>query len=244
MAKILVIDDDANYLKTLKFILEYHGYQVITTTNGKEGLKKAFYHLPDLIILDLVLPNMDGVQICRNFRALTSTPIIILTARTDEASMIQGLDAGADDFLVKPYSHNILLAKIAAILRRSGVMELANALHSHYTDGYLELELSKEKVMVAGKEAKLTSTEFRLLAYLVRHAGRVVPHEELIQEVWGNHGVADKRLLKLYILYLRRKIEPDPDDPTYLKTAWGVGYRFYLSEQHKANGQLKQAQSH
>lgn len=236
MAKILVIDDDVEYLESLKFILETNGYQVITTTNGKDGLKKAFKNTPDLIILDLVMPYMDGVQTCRSFRALTSTPIIILTARTDETSLIQGLDAGADDFLVKPCPQNILIAKIAAILRRA---KTHSSIKAHYSDGYLELALTKEKVIVNGQEAKLTSTEFRLLAYLFRNADRVVPHEELIQEIWGELSAADKRSLKLYILYLRRKIERDPDNPVYLKTAWGVGYRFYLPGYYQANSHPK-----
>jgi DNA-binding response OmpR family regulator len=236
MAKILVIDDDVDYLKSLKFILEINGYQVVTTTSGKDGLKKAFNYMPDLIILDLVMPQMDGVQTCRSFRALTATPIIILTARADETSLIQGLDAGADDFLVKPCSQNILIAKIAAILRRA---KTNSPIKAKYSDGYLEMELTREKVIVDGQEAKLTSTEFRLLAYLFRNADRVVPHEELIQEIWGEHSTTDKRSLKLYILYLRRKIERDPDNPAYLKTAWGVGYRFYLPEYYQVNGHPK-----
>jgi DNA-binding response OmpR family regulator len=223
MTRILIIEDDAKYSKSLKVVLENKGYEIITALDGISGIKSALNHLPDLIILDFMLPNMDGVQTCRRLRSLTKTPIIILTARNDEASMVQGLDSGADDFLVKPSPHNILVAKIEAILRRSGN---DNQLNAQYSDAYLTLELIKGKVSANGEDAKLTSTELRLLAYLFRNSDRVVPHEELIKEVWGEHSTTDKRSLKLYILYLRRKIEPNPDKPTYLKTAWGIGYRF------------------
>ena len=225
MEKILVIDDDVEYLKSLKLILQEKGYQVSTAINGKKGLKKIFSDMPDLIIVDYIMPQMNGIQTCRSLRALTNTPIIMLTARTDEAAIIQGLDAGADDFLVKPCPRGILYAKINAILRRAQAID---TVQSHYRDGYLQMELTKGDVFVNGKETKLTTTEFRLLAYLFRHADRVVPHEELIQEVWGEHSTTDRRSLKLYILYLRRKIERNPDEPVYLKTAWGVGYRFHI----------------
>ena len=238
MTKILIIEDDAKYSKSLKSILESMGYDIITALDGASGLKNAFNHLPDLIILDFMLPNMNGIQTCRQLRSLTKTPIIILTARNDEASMVQGLDAGADDFLVKPCPHSILVAKIEAILRRSGNN---GQLKAQYSDGYLTLELTKGKVSVNGDDAKLTSTEYRLLAYLFRNSDRVVPHEELIKEVWGEHSTTDKRSLKLYILYLRRKIEQNPDKPIYLKTAWGIGYRFHDPVKEKlqlnANGE-------
>jgi len=224
MTYILIIDDDPKYLNSLKHVIERKDYQVTTATNGKAGLKKARLHPPDLIILDFIMPHMDGIQTCRELRTITSAPIIMLTARTDESSMIQGLDAGADDFLVKPCPHSILTAKIAAILRRASAN---NTIKSNYCDDHLNLELTTGAVTVGGEDAKLTTTEFRLLAYLFRNSDRVVPHEELIQEVWGEHSTTDKRSLKLYILYLRRKIEKNPNTPIYLKTAWGVGYRFH-----------------
>ena len=225
MTKLLVVDDDLQWLNGIKFVLEEQGYHVTTAQSGKDGLRKALTVRPDLIILDIVMPFMDGIQTCRNFRALTNTPIILLTARSDEATLVQGLDAGADDFLVKPCPHPILIAKIEAILRRASN---TNPIRAQYADNYLSVELTKGEVFVNGEDAKLTATEFRLLAYLFRNAERVVPHEELIQEVWGEQSTTDKRSLKLYILYLRRKIEKNPDDPIYLKTAWGVGYRFHL----------------
>lgn len=223
MPQILIIDDDEKYRKSLKAFLEEKEYDVLAAHSGKAGIKQAFKFMPDLIILDFVMPHFNGVQTCRQLRSLTNTPIIILTARNDEASMVEGLEAGADDFLVKPCPHSILLAKMSAILRRSGKV---GPLKANYDDGYLRLELTTGEVKIKGQYSKLTSTEFRLLAYLFRNADRVVPHEELIREVWGEHSTTDKRSLKLYILYLRRKIEQDPDTPVYLKTAWGVGYRF------------------
>ncbi|MEM7347908.1 MAG: response regulator transcription factor [Chloroflexota bacterium] len=227
MPQILIIDDDEKYLNSLKTFLEEKDYDVVVANNGKTGLKHAFKFMPDLIILDFVMPNLSGVQTCRQLRVLTHTPIIMLTARNDEASMVEGLEAGADDFLVKPCPHGILLAKMSAILRRAGTH---GPLKANYDDGYLRLELTKGEVLINGNDSNLTSTEFRLLTYLFRNADRVVPHEELIKEVWGEHSTTDKRSLKLYVLYLRRKIEEDPDNPVYLKTAWGVGYRFELPE--------------
>ena len=226
MTRILIIDDDVNYLKSLKAVLDVKGYDVITASNGQSGLKKAFNQAPDIIILDVIMPHLNGIQTCRRLRSVTKTPIIMLTARNDEASMVEGLDAGADDFLTKPCSNNILTAKIEAILRRAGHQN--HPLKASYSDGYLELELTKGRVTICGEDARLTATEFRLLAYLFQNANRVVPHQELIQEVWGEYSTTDKRSLKLYILYLRRKIEQNPDKPRYLKTAWGVGYRFHL----------------
>ena len=224
MTKVLMIDDDIDYLKSLKLVLEEEGYSVIIADNGKVGVKRAFDHTPDIIILDLIMPDISGIQTCRRLRMLTKVPIIMLTASNNETSMVDGLDAGADDFLVKPCPQPILMAKIEALLRRAGTPTPVKA---NYADGYLDLKLGQGQVMICGQDAKLTSTEFRLLAYLFRHSDRVVPHDELINEIWGENSTTDRRSLKLYILYLRRKIEQNPDKPTYLQTAWGIGYRFH-----------------
>jgi len=224
MTRILVIDDDKDLLWMLKLLLDKNGYEVDTAQGGEEGLKKAFEQSPDLILLDIMMPTVDGYETCSRFKLLTNIPIIMLTARADEDSLVRGLDCGADDYVVKPWDAKILLAKIKAVLRRgSSVAPTQTA----YSDDYLTIALTNGKVLVNSQDANLTSTEFRLLAYLFRNAGRVVPHDEITGEIWGSHSESDRRSLKLYMLYLRRKIEKDPSHPVYLKTVWGVGYRFH-----------------
>ena len=227
MTRLLVIEDDESYVNALSLVLNNNGFEVITARTGAEGLKMAYNHTPGLVILDLIMPDMNGVEICRRLKTVSSTPVIILTGLSDETSMVQGLDAGADDFLTKPCPTRILVAKIQAILRRTQTQQHKTP-RSRFSDGFLDLELTTGEILVDGEDAKLTSTEHRLLSYLVRNADRVVPHDELIEQVWGEEANTDKRSLKLYVLYLRRKIEKDPDNPIYLQTAWGVGYRFHL----------------
>jgi DNA-binding response OmpR family regulator len=224
VAKILVIDDDQELLDLLKFMLRSKGYDVVTSSSGEQGLNHALVEVPDLVILDLMMPAMDGLEICRSFRSLSNVPILMLTARSDEGSMVQSLEAGADDYVLKPCDTSVLLAKVRALLRRAnseGPVGLS------YRDEYLAINLALGEVRVNDQTVRLTPTEQRLLTYLYRHSDRVVPHGELIREVWGTQESSDRRLLKLYILYLRRKIEEDPEQPAYLRTAWGVGYRFH-----------------
>lgn len=224
MAKILVIDDDQELLDLLTLMLKSKGYEVLTSPSGKLGLNQALKEVPDLVILDLMMPAMDGLETCRHFRAVSNVPILMLTARSDEGSMVRGLEAGADDYVLKPCDSSVLLAKVRALLRRASTE--ANAELS-YQDDYLSLNLARGEIRVGGDMVRLTPTEQRLLTYLFRNSDRVVPHDELIREVWGPQENPDRRLLKLYILYLRRKLEEDPENPVYVRTAWGVGYRFH-----------------
>lgn len=224
MAKILVIDDDQELLDLLTLMLKSKGYEVLTSPSGKLGLNQALKEVPDLVILDLMMPAMDGLETCRHFRAVSNVPILMLTARSDEGSMVRGLEAGADDYVLKPCDSSVLLAKVRALLRRASTE--ANAELS-YQDDYLSLNLARGEIRVGGETVRLTPTEQRLLTYLFRNSDRVVPHDELIREVWGPQENPDRRLLKLYILYLRRKLEEDPENPVYVRTAWGVGYRFH-----------------
>jgi len=223
MTRILVIDDDIDLLVMLKLLLKKSGYEVGTASNGEEGLRRAFEQSPDLILLDIMMPAMDGYELCGRFKSLSNIPIIMLTARSDEQSLVRGLDSGADDYLTKPCDAKVLLAKIKAVLRRA---ESAEPFKISYNDDYLTITSLDRTVLVNGKAVQLTSTEFRLLILLLRNADRVVPHEEIIGEIWGKQGKIDKRSLKLYMLYLRRKIEKDPKHPVYLTTVWGIGYRF------------------
>lgn len=223
MTRILVIDDDTDLLLMLQLLLEKSGYEVDTARGGEEGLRRAFEQPPDLVLLDLMMPVIDGYEICGRFKSLGNTPIIMLTARSDEQSLVNGLESGADDYLTKPYEAKVLLAKIKAVLRRT---ESVGPFKISYNDDYLSITSLDRAVLVNGQAVKLTATEFRLLIFLLKNADRVVPHEEIIGEIWSTHSEADRRSLKLYMLYLRRKIEKDPKRPVYLKTIWGIGYRF------------------
>ncbi|RLC82519.1 MAG: DNA-binding response regulator [Chloroflexi bacterium] len=225
--KILIIDDDPELLKLLKKGLERRNFSLITAQNGPEGLRLLYEHKPSLVILDIMMPKMDGWEVCRRIREMTNAPIIILTAKAREEDIIYGLDLGADDYVTKPFSISELVARIEAILRR---MEETNPYGwgelSSYTVGDLEINFARRKVKVKGKDVDLTPTEFRLLAYLVRNAGKVIPHRTLLSQVWGPAYKEETDYLKLYVHYLRQKIEEDPRNPCYIITEWGVGYYF------------------
>jgi DNA-binding response OmpR family regulator len=223
MAKILLMTDEVTALSPWTAYLAQAGYQVVYCPPAQDGLKAAFQEQPELIILDVGRSPLAGVPTCRRFRALIATPIMLVTARADKAALIRGLEAGADAYVVKSCSPRLVVAKIAALLRRSSPPP---ALPAPYADGYLELDWPHEQVRVQGQAVPLTATEFRLLAYLVRQADRVVPYAELRQGVWGAARLSDPRTLCAAMCDLRRKIEPDPPHPSYLKTVRGIGYRF------------------
>jgi DNA-binding response OmpR family regulator len=219
---ILVIDDDPDLLRMVDFVLAREGYHVITAASGEEGLKQAYAHHPDLIILDIMMPHMDGWQLCSRLRHISDTPIIILTAKTTKVDLQRGFALGADDYLTKPCDFGELKARLKARLRRS---ELSPTLDV-YDDGSLRIDLTTSTVSRNGHEVYLTPTEQRLLFYLVHQRGRVISHEQLIYHVWGDNREKDTRSLNVYIHYLRRKIERNPREPEYLCTSWGRGYYF------------------
>lgn len=223
MAKLLLITDEVTAGSPWSLRLARDGYQVVRCSPAQDGCQAAFQEQPDLIILDVGRSPVAGIHTCRRLRALTATPIILVTARADKAALIQGLEAGADAWVVKPCSPRLVAAKIAALLRRSSP---SPTLPAPYADGYLELDWNQERVCVQGQAVPLTATEFRLLAYLVRQADRVVPYAELLQVVWGASRLTGPHTLHVAMFYLRRKIEPDPQQPSYLKTVWRIGYRF------------------
>ena len=223
-AKVLLIDDDPTILQLLKLFLENEGYQVAAAQSGLEGLEIAADMAPDLAIVDVMMPVMDGFETCRRLRELGLQSILVMSHRQDERSVVRALELGADDYLRKPFEVPVLLAKMRTLLRRNGQDVPGESMV--YNDGRLLVDLDKRHVAVRGRPVQLTPTEFRLLATLLRNVGRVVSHEELIREVWGMEESASLASLKVYVHYLRRKIEDRPREPYYLLAEWGIGYRF------------------
>jgi len=223
-AKVLLVDDDPTILQLLKLFLENEGYQVWAAQNGSDGLEIASKVSPDLAIVDVMMPVMDGFETCRRLRELGLQSILVMSHRHDERSVVRALELGADDYLRKPFEVPVLLAKMRTLLRRNGQDVPGESFV--YDDGRLMIDLDKRHVEVRGRSVQLTPTEFRLLSTLLRNVGRVVSHEELIREVWGMEESASLASLKVYVHYLRRKIEDRPREPYYLLAEWGIGYRF------------------
>jgi DNA-binding response OmpR family regulator len=218
--KILVVDDDLDLSALIAFALREAGYLVVDATDGEQALRLFAEESPDLVVLDGNLPKLDGFEVCRRLRAESRVPILMLTVRADEADLVRGLDLGADDYLTKPFSPRTLLARIRALLRRSG-FEKSDALAS----GRLSLDVARHEVSVDGKDpARLTKLEFRLLQLMVARAGQAVETERLLQHVWGQRAAGDRQLLKQLVHRLRQKIETDPAAPRFLLTVPGVGY--------------------
>ncbi len=223
--KILVIDDDAGLLTLMRLGLEREGFTVITADNGKDGLRRAYETRPDVIILDIMMPEMDGWLTCQRLRHMCDTPIIMLTAKSARADVLRGLSLGADDYLTKPCSFEELKARIHTILRRTRANS-HNGWRDVYDDGNIRIDLRDGSVTRKGEAVRLTPTESRLLLHLVSQKGRIVPHKELLISVWGPEYAEEVGYLSVYVRYLRRKIEDDPANPRYIRTRWGMGYYF------------------
>ncbi len=223
--KVLVIDDDSGLLTLLRLGLERDGFTVITASSGKEGLRRAYETRPDVIILDIMMPEMDGWLTCQRLRTMCDTPIIMLTARANRTEVLKGLSLGADDYLTKPCSFDELKARVRTVLRRAQAGP-SDDWRSVYDDGNLCVDLKEGTVMWRGEAVHLTPIESRLLMYLVSQKGRIVPHRELLTSVWGPEYAEEVGYLSVYIRYLRRKIEDDPSNPRYIHTRWRMGYYF------------------
>ncbi len=223
-AKILVVDDEPQIRRLLRATLTGNGYQVADARSGEEGLERFREYLPDLVIMDLNMPGMGGLEACREMRLDTDVPIIILTVRNAESEKVEALDAGADDFVCKPFGMQELLARIRAALRRAPTSPEGGP-HS-YTSPDLEIDFDARKVRVRGKSVHLTPKEFELLRYLVSQEGKPVPHRQLLQAVWGPDYGDESDYLRVFINHLRKKIEPNPSKPKYVLTEPWVGYRF------------------
>ncbi len=223
--KVLIIDDDPGLLTLLRMGLEREGYEVITALGGQEGLRQAYENRPDVILLDILMPGMDGWEVCQRLRYICDTPILILTAVDERDGVIRGLSIGADDYVMKPCTFEELKARIRALLRRAAGTS-GKVRQNVYDDGNLYIDFSEGTVTRNGEPVPLTPTESRLLLYLASHEGRVIPHKELLACVWGPAYADETGYLSVYIRYLRQKIEDDPANPRYIRTRWRVGYYF------------------
>lgn len=224
--KVLIVDDDAGLLTLLRIGLEREGFTVVTADNGKNGLRRAYETHPDVVILDIAMPEMDGWQVCQRLRQVCDTPIIMLTASPDQKSVLKGFSLGVDDYLTKPCSFDELKARIGTVLRRAKAGSHHDVWRDVYDDGNLRIDLRDGTVTRRGEVIKLTPTESRLLVCLVGRNGQIVPHRELLVSVWGPEYADEVGYLSVYIRYLRRKVEDDPSNPRYIHTRWRVGYYF------------------
>ena len=222
--RILLADDDPDISEIVGFVLRRQGYQLLTATNGLEALDMFRRERPDLIVLDVMMPKMDGYEVCKRIRASDTVPIIMLTAKDDESDKVAGLDLGADDYLTKPFSHKELLARIRAVMRRTQIDSEKSAPPLLET-GPIAMDSSRHSVHLHGESVALTPTEFQVLRCLMINFGRVVTHETLLNYAWGSNFEGETEMLKVHIRHLREKLEAHPSSPTLIKTVRGVGYR-------------------
>ncbi|HRW05969.1 MAG TPA: response regulator transcription factor [Caldilineaceae bacterium] len=223
--KILVIDDDVSLGQAIRLTFARTGAEVFTAVDGRDGLRQFYEHRPDLVILDVRMPDIDGWETCRQIRLLSNVPIIMLTTLDKDEDILRGFDYGADDFVTKPFSRDVLLARARAVLRR---VELLNEAEDHavYNDDHLNIDLRKRRIIVDGEPTQLTATEFRLLSYLLQNAGQILTYQNILDKVWGWEYQDSIDYVHVYISHLRRKLEADPRNPRYVLTERGVGYRF------------------
>jgi two-component system KDP operon response regulator KdpE len=225
-AKILVIDDEAQIRRALGSILSTRGYDVIFAADGAKGLELAVEQNPDLVVLDLAMPGMGGLEVCRELRAWYAAPILVLSVRGSDADKVAALDTGADDYVTKPFSAGELLARVRALLRRASGQAASRAV---ITAGDLEIDIAQRRVRRAGQEIELTRIEFDILAYLAQNADCVVTSRMILEKVWGPEYGEDTQTLRVHISHLRKKIEPDTSVPRCILTEPGVGFRFSAS---------------
>ena len=224
MQRVLVVDDEPSIVELVEYNLEREGFEVLVEQDGVKGLARAQSDRPDLIVLDVMLPEMSGLDVCRNLRQFTDVPIILLTARKDELDRVLGLELGADDYVTKPFSPRELVARIKAILRRTAKPREANG--GQVAAHGLVIDAERRKVSVNGREVGLTFTEFELLHILARHPGRAFSRDELLERIWGEDFFGDARTVDVHIRHLREKLEEEMTSPRFIETVRGVGYRF------------------
>ncbi len=226
---ILLVDDDPQLIRLVRANLESLGYKVRVALEARSALELIDKEMPDMIILDIMLPEIDGYELCRRIREFSTIPIIMLTAKVEDADKIKGLKLGADDYLTKPFSAQELLARVEAVLRRTGFAEEVKTLPTFNCDD-ISVDFVQRKVMVRGREVALTLTEYKLFCQLVNNAGRVMLHQELLTRVWGAEYQNELEYLRAYILHLRQKIEADPHQPKHILSKPGIGYMFACAE--------------
>jgi two-component system KDP operon response regulator KdpE len=222
--QILVVDDEPRMIRFIRLNLEHDGFDVSEAAHGAQALDQLRDRLPDLVLLDVMMPELDGFETLRLMREISTVPVIMLTARGDEDDRVRGLELGADDYITKPFSPRELVSRVRAVLRRTEVT--ASAHEPIQVDDRLRIDFGRREVWVEGQLVRLRPTEYRLLYHLVQNAGWVVPHDQLLAKVWGYEYRDETHYLRLYINYLRQKLERDPSHPEYILTERGVGYRF------------------
>ena len=226
--KILIVDDEPQILRALRTGLLAHGYDVVSAADGEEALDKAATELPDAVILDLNLPKLSGLDVCRGLREWSSVPIIVLSVRDAERDKVAALDLGADDYLTKPFGADELLARLRVALRHAA--RVAGPPEPVVRAGEVMIDLSRHMVKRGDDEVRLTATEYKLLAYLATNAGRVLTHTQILEHVWGSGYESETQNLRVYVSQLRRKLDPDSAQPQMITTEPGVGYRFIADE--------------
>jgi two-component system KDP operon response regulator KdpE len=223
--RILVVDDEPRMIRFIRLNLEHDGFEVVEAADGLAALRQVRDSLPDLVLLDVAMPELDGFETLRLLREISTVPVIMLTARGEEDDRVRGLELGADDYVTKPFSPRELVSRVRAVLRRTETAPPAEKA-TLVVDDRLSLNLDRREVLVNRQPVKLRPTEYRLLYHLVQNAGWVVPHDQLLAKVWGYEYREETHYLRLYINYLRQKLEADPAHPKYILTERGVGYRF------------------
>lgn len=227
--RILIVDDEPRLIRLVREVLGAVGYEVLEAADGETGIEMVALEQPDLLLLDILLPRgMDGYQVCRRVREFSNLPVIMLTAKAREADMLEGFDVGADDYLTKPFSAKELIARVEAVLRRSKSPK--EIITKKLECGGLEIDFARHQVTVRGQQVRLTRTEYKLLGELAMNANKVMLHQDLLAEVWGPEYRDDIDYLRIYIRYLRQKIEVDPSHPRYILTHTGVGYMLACPE--------------
>ncbi len=223
--KILIVEDERRMARFIRMNLEHDGFQVLEATRGQEGLDKLREELPDLILLDVMLPDIDGFEVLRRVREVSEIPVVMLTAKGEEDDRVRGLELGADDYVTKPFSPRELVSRVRAVLRRSEA--LRGDTHGLIeVDERLKIDFGRREVWVEGELVKLRPTEYRLLYHLVQNAGWVMTHDQILTKVWGYEYQDEPHYVRLYVNYLRQKIEKEPSNPKYILTERAVGYRF------------------
>ena len=221
-SRVLVVDDEPQITRVLRTVLTSQGYQVKTAGEGESALTSFTEWRPELVITDLYMPHMDGVELCRRIRAQSNVPIIVLSVKGEERTKVEALDSGADDYVTKPFGIDELLARVRAALRRSG----GDAETASFNAGDFRVDLEARRVHAHGREIRLTPKEFELFVYMARHPNRVIAHRTLLEAVWGEASQEQPEYLRVFMGQLRKKLEPDPSNPRYLVTEPWVGYRF------------------
>jgi two-component system, OmpR family, KDP operon response regulator KdpE len=225
--KVLIVEDDPEMSRLLQLELQQHGYEVFTAVTGLEGLRSFHEIRPNLVVLDVVLPMMDGYTVCQRIRELSTVPIVMITATAiSEEEISKGLDLGADEYMMKPLRYLEFHARVRAILRRVSLANEEFTMPVMYSDDYLTVDVDARRVFVSGEEVRLTPTEFKLLATFVRHRGQVLTFQQILERVWGSEYATEHHYPRIYVSHLRRKIEPDVMTPTYIQNEYGIGYRF------------------